>query len=188
MHTGEALIPPGSTFQVTSRPQVGSFRGDRLAIPDAIAEHFEIFDIRVGNRSQWVQAGTLDGSMFATQIRDQPVYRFDGPHKIVMTEAALHAFGREIDLDTCQVAMDITIVAGLKSRAPSALAFAAMIVGVTPLEPSRDSRMISATARSAAQRLAIRSLHDALHRLGEDVPFDELPREALGERLEEDAG
>lgn len=82
-----ANVAAGTQATVTARPQV-IFRGERLVIPSDIAGNFVIDDIRVGNKSQLVATGAIPARVFNE----------DGT-------------GVNLSLDTCQVAMDLVVVA-----------------------------------------------------------------------------
>jgi hypothetical protein len=177
----QTVIPPGMTAQITSRPQSASFRGDRIAIPEAIADRFVIHDVLVGNRSQFLQAGDVDGAMFAARIDKLPTFEFDGPHRVLLTSAGLANLGAELSMDECLTAMDITMYVSLKRDAP-ATSFAALIFGVCPQVTSTHSRMISAHARSAAIDIAGRALLAALREVADPGDLAGI----LGEEAEHD--
>ncbi len=89
----QTAIPTGGNYNVTSRPQV-IFRGERLVIPSTAAyiggpatyDAFDVLDIKVGNRSQLVEATGLPGAAFAEQ-----------------------AVGVRLSLDTASIAQDVVI-------------------------------------------------------------------------------
>ena len=89
-------IGAGTNFNVTSRPQV-LFRGERLVIPDSPAypgqaagttqaDSFLINDIKIGNRSQLVEATALPARAFAE-----------------------NAVGVRLSLDSASIAQDVVI-------------------------------------------------------------------------------
>ena len=85
----------GTNFNVTSRPQV-LFRGERLVIPDSPAypgqtgatqaDSFLINDIKIGNKSQLVEATSLPARAFAE-----------------------NAVGVRLSLDTASIAQDVVV-------------------------------------------------------------------------------
>lgn len=80
-------IAASATAQVTSRPQV-LFRPQRLVVASSTVQtNFLINDIRVGKDSQFVQAGSLEASVFAP-----------------------NAVGVMLTFDTCQQGCDVTLV------------------------------------------------------------------------------
>lgn len=83
----ESAIPvnPGTTAQITSRPQV-PFRGERLIVPSDIAGSFSILDLRVGKNSQFVNAGSVPARMFQENATDM-----------------------RLQCDTAQISQDVTI-------------------------------------------------------------------------------
>lgn len=83
--SGSTLIAAAATSTITSRPQV-SFKGKRLSVSRASAPSFEITDIKVGKNSQLVTSDAVPAESFTD-----------------------NSFGSNIDLDTCQQAMNISI-------------------------------------------------------------------------------
>lgn len=90
----QANIAANGSFNVTSRPQQ-IFRGERLVIPESpagltgsplIVDEFDILDLKVGNKSQIVEATTLPSRAFAEV-----------------------AVGVRLALDTASIAQDIVI-------------------------------------------------------------------------------
>jgi hypothetical protein len=62
-------IPALGSQNVTSRPQL-DFRPDRIVIPTAVATNFDVDDIRVGAKSQFIQAGSVPAEVFTQQSFD----------------------------------------------------------------------------------------------------------------------
>lgn len=89
----QTAIASSGSNNVTSRPQV-IFRGERLVVPDTlassggstIADAFEISDIKIGNRSQLVEAVNIPAKAFLET-----------------------AVGVRLALDTAQIAQDVVI-------------------------------------------------------------------------------
>ena len=91
----QSAIAQGSNYNATSRPQV-LFRGERLVIPDSPAypgqqhatqaDSFLINDIKIGNKSQLVEATSLPARAFAE-----------------------NAVGVRLSLDTASIAQDVVI-------------------------------------------------------------------------------
>jgi hypothetical protein len=65
-------VKPGEVFDVIARPQRLAFRVEEIEIHDH-PDRWIVVDIKVGNRSQFSQAGEIPGSMFA---RDGAAKRF----------------------------------------------------------------------------------------------------------------
>lgn len=126
-------IAPNATASIAARPQSRSFRGDRVAIPDDIAERFVIADIKVGNRSMFLQSGDVPASAFAMRIADAtPLFKLaerngDGPHELVMATPARLEFGRAMTFDVCNVAQDMTLIVTNVSGEPSV--FRGLVLG-----------------------------------------------------------
>ena len=49
-------VEPGSSLQVTSRPQRGALKPRSLYIDPEIAKHYRVVDVTIGNRSQLAQS------------------------------------------------------------------------------------------------------------------------------------
>jgi len=91
MNSNAQNVPPGVTAVITSRPQRVAFRPERVFVSATGtsllgAAAWLINDITIGNRSQYVQQGSLPGDMFAT--------------------TAIDSF---ITFETAQTAMDVTM-------------------------------------------------------------------------------
>jgi hypothetical protein len=143
-----SIVVPGSSFVVTARPQRGGFRGDRVAIPDSIAEHFTIDDISVGNRSQYLQAGSLDGALFATRIDTTPIFeliKLRDMHRLEMAPGTADAFGRELSMDAAETAMDVTMTVTAKHTMPPGTTFVAIVLGAF-VAPKRSQSQREAAA------------------------------------------
>jgi len=130
------LVEPGQTAQITARPQSRSFRGDRIAIPDDIAARFAIADIKVGNKSMFLQSGDVPASSFSMRIADStPLFKLterhgDGPHELVMTTPARLEFGRAMSFAVCNTAQDLSVIVINTSSEPSV--FRALVLGKYP--------------------------------------------------------
>lgn len=98
-----ATVAAGANVQLVSRPQV-VFRPERLLIGGAFAPSFIINDIKVGKNSQFVNSAAAPGDAF-------------GPT----------AFGVELQLDTCQISMDIVL--DVTNISGAALRFIATMFG-----------------------------------------------------------
>lgn len=69
---GQLVLPMSSSgtiaavtaATITARPQVKAFRPQRIVVGNSIAAFFTISDIKVGNKSQFVQAGTIPAEAF----------------------------------------------------------------------------------------------------------------------------
>ena len=109
LSTGVPILPTQSA-QITGRPQARAFRGDRLMVSNAGtaggAADWIINDIKIGNRSQFVQSGDVPGDLFAVNAIDTFV-RFE----------------------TAQTAMDIVVVVTYIGLNESGAPFFAALVG-----------------------------------------------------------
>jgi hypothetical protein len=136
-YDGEIL--PGQTAQITARPQTGSFRGERIAIPDTLAPYFDVNDVRVGNRSQFPTAQSIGGETFAMRIDLQAkllATDYGRGIRVAITEPAFAEWGREWSMDTCQTSMDLWVVVTCKQSVPEVgLPFEMLILGKT-MRPS----------------------------------------------------
>lgn len=84
--SGPTLIAAGSQQDVVLAPQV-IFRGERLIVPEAIADFFTIDDIRIGKDSQFGAAGSVPAAVYANVT-----------------------VGANLNLDMARVGMQIVIV------------------------------------------------------------------------------
>jgi hypothetical protein len=84
--TSTGLVGAGTSATITARPQTIAFKPQRVTIPATIAPDFTIEDIKVGNKSQLAQSGSLPAEAF-TQT----------------------SFGVEMDMDTVQTSQDFVI-------------------------------------------------------------------------------
>lgn len=80
------LVAAGTSATITARPQTIAFKPQRVVIPATIAPDFTIEDIKVGNKSQLAQSGSLPAEAY-TQT----------------------SFGVEMDMDTVQTSQDFVI-------------------------------------------------------------------------------
>jgi len=100
---GSTSVAGSSSANINVQPQV-IFRPERLVVPSNLAVDFLITDIKVGKNSQLVSTGALPAVMF--------------------TETA---FGIRLKMDTCQIAMFVTI--SVTNQNPAARNFQGGIVG-----------------------------------------------------------
>lgn len=63
-------VAAGASVTITSRPQTIAFKPERIVIPSTIAPLFIVNDVKVGNRSQFVQSGSLPGEAFLPTLFD----------------------------------------------------------------------------------------------------------------------
>ena len=113
MTSGTAGIPPGFSTQITARPQRVAFRPERVFVSSygtslggGGAADWTINDIKIGNRSQFSQAGDVPGDMFATTSIDSFV-----------------------TFETAQTAMDVVLIATYNGVIESGIPFYGSIVG-----------------------------------------------------------
>jgi len=100
---GSTSVSGNSSANINVQPQV-IFRPERLVVPSNLAVDFLITDIKVGKNSQLVSTGALPAVMF-TEV----------------------AFGVRLKMDTCQIAMFVTV--SVTNQNPAARNFQGGIVG-----------------------------------------------------------
>lgn len=132
--SGIAILP-GNQAQVVARPQSSAFRAERILISPAIAPYFRINNIRVGNRSQFMQSGGVDAMVFASDRSPPDDLR--------------------IQFETCQTAMDFVFDITYTGADPNGMQFRALVLGIT--EDSRPMR----TAPPRAPRTGPMPIADA---------------------------
>ena len=81
--SSSGAIAAATSATITARPQIAAYRPERIVIANSIASNFTLNDIKVGNTSQFVQAGSIPAEAFIQG-----------------------AFGVEMRMDTVQTAMD----------------------------------------------------------------------------------
>jgi hypothetical protein len=113
MSTGVPILPTQSA-QITGRPQAPAWRCERFVISNAGtaggAADWIVNDIKIGNRSQFVQSGDVPGDMFATN--------------------AIDTF---VSFETAQTAMDVVVVVTYIGQNESGVPFYASMVGTAAL-------------------------------------------------------
>lgn len=62
--SSSGTIAAGTAATITARPQTKAYRPQRIVVANSIAGFFTISDIKVGNKSQFVQAGTIPAEAF----------------------------------------------------------------------------------------------------------------------------
>lgn len=132
--SSNVAIEPAQSAQITARPQVTPFRGDRVVVLDECAEAFDIDDLKVGNRSQFPQTMSMPAKFCAARISSQALFGCEITRsimqshiKIAITEPALGEFGMAWMMDTCQNAQDLVTIVTNRSNQPAR--FVALIVG-----------------------------------------------------------
>jgi hypothetical protein len=69
-------IAANSSQTITARPQAMAYKPTQYVIPATIAPFVTITDIKIGNQSQFVQAGDLPGEIFV-QNSEMGMFDFD---------------------------------------------------------------------------------------------------------------
>jgi hypothetical protein len=100
---GSTSVQGNSSANINVQPQV-IFRPERLVVPSNLAVDFLLTDIKVGKNSQLVSTGAIPA--------------------VVFTETA---FGVRLKMDTCQIAMFVTI--SVTNQNPAARNFQGAIIG-----------------------------------------------------------
>jgi hypothetical protein len=62
--SSSGTIAAATAATITARPQTKAYRPQRVVIAASIAAFFTLSDIKVGNKSQFVQAGTIPAEAF----------------------------------------------------------------------------------------------------------------------------
>ena len=113
LSTGVPILPTQSA-QITGRPQAVAFQGNRFLISNAGtaggAADWIVNDLKIGNRSQFVQSGDVPGDLFAVNAIDTFV-RFE----------------------TAQTAMDIVVVVTYIGLNESGCPFFAAMIGTAAI-------------------------------------------------------
>ena len=106
------LIPPTETAQITARPQVTPFKLTHLLVSRTCAGSFDIDEIRVGNRSQLVQAGSVPADIF--EVAPELEALMDGPDavtRVVINQPAARVMHLSpfLDLGLVEAGMEIIL-------------------------------------------------------------------------------
>lgn len=120
---GNGSVHPGQTITIVARPQTSPFKGCRFAVTRNTGDRFTIDDLRIGNHSMFPQAQSLPAEMFATEIADLGMLEISGYRgsqgvEVRISDPAIRMFGRAVRMDTCQTAMDITVIVTNISKQP----------------------------------------------------------------------
>jgi hypothetical protein len=121
--SSDNLIPPAMSAQITARPQRNLFRPRYLILAKATAMAIDVIDIRVGNRSQFGQSGSVPGEMFAVDAPEAAFHSAPGADEGIVYTLHINARGVErlplpIDFETVQLSMDLVVVITNISDAP----------------------------------------------------------------------
>jgi hypothetical protein len=113
--TSDRPIEPGQSVWVTTQPQRAPFRGRLIATADRYADYFDVEDILVGNRSQLLKRPEkpIPGEALAMRI--------GSPGK--------ERSGLAINLEDCEVGMDLSIVVCRRQDDRGAAPFSAIVIG-----------------------------------------------------------
>lgn len=132
-------VPPGSSVQITARPQRESF--DPIYFI-SLSRRFIVNEIRIGNRSQFIQTHNVASEVFLapcdldfTCFRVMPGNNYSGELNITMTpeeaqRLVLPDACSAFDWETCYTAMDVVVIATNVSDMPQK--FEAFILGKSP--------------------------------------------------------
>lgn len=103
--SSSGTIAAATSASITARPQIAAYRPERIVVANSIASNFVMNDIKVGNTSQFVQAGSIPAEAFIQG-----------------------AFGVEMRMDTVQTAMDFVFQV-TNQDATSAHSFLSVVFG-----------------------------------------------------------
>jgi len=109
-----APIPAHASAQITSRPQIAPFKVTHLLVSRTCAEFFNIADIRVGNRSQFTQAGDVPADLFEV---DAPLLESSvlddlkpGEMITIKIDKVVGRLGLALDLERVETGQDLVVV------------------------------------------------------------------------------
>ena len=112
----EIAVRPGTTVQVTVRPQVVTFHTKRMIIGGVPADWI-VNDVRIGNRSQFCQSGDVPGDLFGT--------------------ASIDSF---VMFETAQLSINVVVVATYIGTNPEGSPFVGALLGTISQVPSVSLR------------------------------------------------
>lgn len=121
--SSDNLIPPAMSAQITSRPQRSLFCPRYLILAKATAMAIDVLDIKVGNRSQFGQSGSVPGEIFAVDTPEAAFHSAPDADEGVVYTLHINARGVErlplpIDFEPVQTAMDLVVIVTNISDAP----------------------------------------------------------------------
>jgi hypothetical protein len=104
------MVIEGSRLeQITVRPQV-PFRATHLVVSPRCAAHFNIEDIRIGNRSQFLNMGAIAADLFTTGEVLHGEADEQGFYTIRISKRAEACLPLRIDMPTCEVGNEFVVV------------------------------------------------------------------------------
>ncbi len=132
LRSREPATPEQPSCEAFTRPWA-PFRGECVAIPDDVARHFDVIDVRVGNRSQLLSRDdqSAPATLYAARLDRRAILSLssDGTaHRLCVEHAAEAEFGRVLHMQTCQVAQNL-IVSGRLRRGSPPTTLEVMILG-----------------------------------------------------------
>jgi hypothetical protein len=99
--------------QITCRPQMAPFQVTHLLVSRTCAEFFNVVDIKVGNRSQFVQSGDVPADLFEV---DAPILESSALDDLEPGEMITFKIGKSVgrlglalDLELAQMSMDLVL-------------------------------------------------------------------------------
>jgi hypothetical protein len=111
---GPTPIPAHTSAQIICHPQIAPFKVTHLLVSRTCAEFFNINDLRVGNRSQFVQSGDVPADLFEV---DAPIIESSalddlepGETITIKIDKIIGRLGLALDLESVEVAMDLVLV------------------------------------------------------------------------------
>ena len=109
-----AQIPAHALAQIICRPQMAPFKVTHLLVSRTCAEFFNVNDLRVGNRSQFVQAGDVPADLFEVDapILDSSALDDLKPGEMITIkiDKVIGRLGLALDLESVNVAMDLVLI------------------------------------------------------------------------------
>ena len=102
---------PAEAALICARPQV-PFRADRFCVDEAVAGDFVVNDIRLGNRSMFVQSSDVAGSIFSSRVKLdalKPVLDAQGFWTIKINAPLEDLLGVAIDFPVCEVGQELLV-------------------------------------------------------------------------------
>lgn len=112
--TAPTAIHPQQSAQITCRPQVTSFQVTHLLVSRTCAEFFNVNEIKVGNRSQFLQTGDVPADLFEVDapLLDSPAIDAleDGEMITIKVDKIIGRLGLALDLEIVDTSMDLVLI------------------------------------------------------------------------------
>lgn len=105
-------ILPTQSAQITARPQTGPFAPRHLLISRNCGAQFQINDIRVGNRSEFLQSGDVPADVFVVDAPslEASFNKEEGWFTVTINRTGSDLLGVRLDIAEVQASQDLALI------------------------------------------------------------------------------